>query len=97
MTTYEMENGIVRIPELPVGTEFKVGNYFSNLKEYDSVIKVMENHPDSTGDCPCCGEHDCAFYMLCDKCIDCPCSAQDRKDGKNVVYVQFINGEEMFL
>ena len=95
MITYEAEDGIVKIPELPVGTEFKVGQYFS--KEYESVIKVMENPPDETGDIPCCGEHHCAFYMLCDKCIDCPCSAQDRKDGKSVVYVQFINGEEMFF
>jgi hypothetical protein len=99
MTEFDESNGVIVIPELQVGTRFKIKNWVkeSDFPEGNPTVEfeVMEALPDDTGYVPChCESHQCAFDGLCGASIECPCSARERKDGKNVRYVEFINGEE---
>lgn len=99
MIEFEERNGVIVIPELQVGTRFKIKNWAKESDFPEGVLtiefEVTEALPDETGYVPCHGEsHQCALDGLCGASIECLCSARERKDGKNVRYVEFINGEE---
>lgn len=99
MITLKQKEGVITVPELPVGTRFKIDGWVDQNDfpegEPDVEFEVMESFPDETGCVPCDSDsHQCAFQCICGWHIDCVCGAADRKDGKNVKYVEFINGKE---
>ena len=100
MIILQSENGITRVPEMEPGTRFKINDWFDENDFTDGNMpniefEVIEAFPDETGYVPChCEVHQCAFDGLCSGSIDCCCGADERQDGKNVRYVEFINGQE---
>lgn len=99
MITLKQEEGVITVPELSVGTRFRIDGWIDkeNFPNEEPVVEfeVMESFPDETGDVPChCDAHQCAFDCMCGGLIDCVCNAADRKDGKNVRYVEYIDGRE---
>ena len=102
MITFDATNfRRLNIPELPVGTRFKLNGWVDPKDfpdgEPDVVFEVMEAKPDTTGDIPCCSdEHRCAFADICNLIQSCPCTEIEREDGYNVRYIEFVNGEEIY-
>ncbi|MBR4591247.1 MAG: hypothetical protein IKO36_11425 [Bacteroidaceae bacterium] len=101
MIVLKSKNGITVVPEMPIGTRFKIKDWLNGMpfpaeKRLPKIeFEVTESFPDETGDVPCNSEmHQCAFYGLCGGVIDCICLAKERKDGKSVRYVEFIDGQE---
>ena len=99
MVVLNSKDGVTNVPEMAVGTRFKIKDWFNGIdfpKGKPNVeFEVMEALPDETGFVPChCEAHQCAFDGICGNAIDCPCGANERQDGKSVRYVEFIDGQE---
>lgn len=99
MVILSSENGVTTVPEMAVGTRFKIKDWLNSAdfpKGKPNVeFEVMEALPDETGYVPChCEAHQCVFDGICGNAIDCPCGANERRDGKSVRYVEFIDGQE---
>lgn len=99
MVVLNSKDGVTTVPEMPIGTRFKIKDWLNGIdfpKGKPNVeFEVMEALPDETGYVPChCDAHQCAFDGICGNAIDCPCGATERQDGKSVRYVEFIDGQE---
>lgn len=100
MIILKSDNGITNVPEMPIGTRFKIKDWVNGLDFPEGKIpnvefEVMEAFPDETGYVPChCEAHQCAFDGICGNAIDCPCGVNERHDGKSIRYVEFIDGQE---
>lgn len=100
MIILNSENGVTVVPEMPIGTRFKIKDWLLETDYPEGTMpniefEVMEAFPDETGDVPChCDAHQCAFDCICGASIECPCSAHERKDGKNVRYIEYCDGRE---
>lgn len=103
MVILNSKDGVTTVPEMAVGTRFKIKDWVNGLNASDFPggkipnieFEVMESFPDETGDVPChCESHQCAFDVICGNAIECLCSSAERRDGKNVRYVEFIDGQE---